>query len=85
MQDASVLYLTQDMTNLFYRIFGISMFMCRVLILNILVCGVFHTLLLAVPHNIVTIKYPMATAHLGTPPETWKNFFYQDFKMISVL
>jgi hypothetical protein len=38
-----------------------------VLILNIVVCGVFHTLLLAVPHTTVTITYPTATAHLGKP------------------
>jgi hypothetical protein len=39
----------------------------RVLILNIIACGVFHTLLLLVPHNTVTITYPTATAYLGIP------------------
>jgi hypothetical protein len=45
-----------------------------VLILNIVVCGVFHTLLLAVPHTTVTITYPTATAHLGKPKEDKKIY-----------
>lgn len=36
----------------------------RVLQLNILICGVFHTLLLFVPHNSITIQYPRAEAKL---------------------
>jgi hypothetical protein len=44
-----------------------QLLLCRVLILNIVVCGVFHTLLLAVPHTTITITYPTATARLGKP------------------
>ena len=33
--------------------------------MNVLLCGVFHTLLLFVPETTVSIKYPAATAHLG--------------------
>jgi len=35
----------------------------RVLQMNVLLCGVFHTLLLFVPETTVAIKYPVATAH----------------------
>ena len=44
----------------------IHVYISRVLQLNVFLCGLFHTLLLAVPKNYNSIVYPTATANIGT-------------------